>query len=228
MDRGAWRATVYGGHKESEMTEWFTLSYSTPIAYITLYISYTSIKKRNVLAFVFGRYDTLKCRCHWPYFRGEQSEVFLINPDAQLIRAGGLLQVNSGLFLRHSILFFQEAHFVLEGSMMLAHRGVYPHFTATQSQCGFTAWMRKGDTAVWIQCCLRLPYSPRNSPAHTTPDSSLSGGKLWRPLGLKRWKLQLGWKSWSRGRERKKEETAALSKKTRADWVFPGQPWDRS
>ena len=52
--------------------------------------------------------------------------------------------------------------------------------------------------------CGWLPYSPRNSLAHTTPDSSLFGEKLWRPLGLKRWKLQLGWNSWSRGREKEK------------------------
>ena len=71
----------------------FTLSYSTPIAYIILYISYTSIKKkRNVWTLVFGPYDTLQC--HQPYFRGEESEGFLINPDAQLIRAG-LPQISS-------------------------------------------------------------------------------------------------------------------------------------
>ena len=62
----------------------FTLSYSTPVAYIIL---------RNVWTLVFGPYDTLQC--HLPYFRGEQSEGFLINPDAQLIRAGGLPQISS-------------------------------------------------------------------------------------------------------------------------------------
>ena len=37
MDRGAWRATVHGGHKESDVTEWLTLQF---LIFVIAFTSY--------------------------------------------------------------------------------------------------------------------------------------------------------------------------------------------